>query len=285
MNNLHIKNVLLCEKTPQQSAPLVLDSPHSGSIYPEDFRYNCPKAWLRETEDGLVDEIFSAAPKLGLPLLKAFIPRSYIDVNRAENDIDPKILQSPWPEQNKVSARSEAGIGLIRRIYKQRDPQPIYNRFLSVNEVRARIEKYYRPYHKTLADTLEDTHKAFGIVFHLNCHSMPLQDDLHFRGEIVLGDRDGTSCHSSFTHFVEECLTKMGYRVLINHPYKGVEILHRHGHPAQNRHSLQIEILRSLYMNEKTRGKTPGFKTTQQDMTSLLKQLVDFTTNFPKICD
>ncbi len=43
-----------------------------------------------------------------------------------------------------------------------------------------------------------------------------------------------------------------GYSVAINDPYKGVEIVRKHGRPAAGRHSLQIELNRRLYMDEAT---------------------------------
>src|SRR6201993_2524145 len=45
--------------------PLVFDSPHSGSEYPEDFRFCCSLDVLRTAEDAYVDELYAAAPELG----------------------------------------------------------------------------------------------------------------------------------------------------------------------------------------------------------------------------
>jgi N-formylglutamate amidohydrolase len=257
----------------------VLDSPHSGNVYPKDFRYDCPKAWLAETEDAFVDEIFGQAPQLGVPLLSALFPRCYIDANRAEDDIDPLLLEGTWPGTANPTARSSMGVGLIRRLFKQNDPQPIYSRPLTVAEIEQRINTYYRPYHKVLADLLEATHRDFGAVYHLNCHSMPCSPGGATRHmpDIVLGDRDGTTCDASFTQFAAKSLKEMGYRVAINKPYKGVEILHRHGNPAQNRHSLQIELRRGLYMDEASRRKTPGFARMRKNMTLFVTQMIDFT--------
>ena len=44
--------------------PLVLDSPHSGSEYPDDFGCAVPREALRQAEDSHVDELFSGAPAL-----------------------------------------------------------------------------------------------------------------------------------------------------------------------------------------------------------------------------
>lgn len=274
-----VQDVLICQKPPKQAAPLVLDSPHSGNIYPPDFKFDCPKAWLAETEDAFVDDIFGQAPALGVPLLAAQFPRCYIDANRAEDDIDPLLVDGTWPGPANPTARSSMGVGLIRRLFKQNNPQPIYNRPLTVAEIEHRINTYYRPYHSVLAALLDATHRDFGAVYHINCHSMPCSPGGATRHmpDIVLGDRDGTTCDAGFTQYAAKCLKEMGYRVAINKPYKGVEILHRHGNPAQNRHSLQIELRRGLYMDEASRRKTPGFARMCKNMTLFVSQIIDFT--------
>src|ERR1700681_3958156 len=78
-------------------APLVADSPHSGRSYPADFHYVCPLPLLRQTEDSYVDELIAGAVGAGVTVISAEFPRSYIDANRAEDDIDPAVLAEPWP--------------------------------------------------------------------------------------------------------------------------------------------------------------------------------------------
>lgn len=269
--------VLICQKPVRIAAPLVLDSPHSGNLYPDDFNHACPRAWLEETEDSYVHEIFADAPRLGVPLLAALFPRCYIDPNRAEDDIDPLLLDQPWPGRINPSTRSDLGMGLIRRLYKTNLPEPIYDRYLSPAEIEGRLEGYYRPYHNALKTLLDDAYGAFGSVWHLNCHSMPAPSQSRHTPDIVLGDRDGTSCDPGFTAHVATVLKNMGYRVAINRPYKGVELVRKYSDPGENRHSLQIELRRALYMDEHTRARTAGFTRTRANMQSLVRQIIDFT--------
>src|SRR5439155_19101242 len=79
------------------------------------------------------------------------------------------------------------------------------------------------------------------------------------RADFVLGDRDGTTCEPEFTAFVAATLLAMGYEVAINDPYKGVELVRKHGRPAERRHSLQLEINRRLYMDEVSLARNAGF--------------------------
>src|SRR4051812_26209889 len=95
--DLHIPGVLWRRAPAAERLPLVLDSPHSGADYPDDFAYCCPLPALRRAEDAYVDELFAAAPDHGATLIGALFPRSYIDPNRAPDDFDPAILAGPPP--------------------------------------------------------------------------------------------------------------------------------------------------------------------------------------------
>lgn len=258
---------------PEGPCPLVLDSPHSGSEYPEDFGYACPMDALREAEDTWVDEIFADAPGWGAPLLCARFPRSYIDPNRCLTDIDPLLLETDKGGAAESSSRSAVGYGLIRRLV--RPGLPVYGRKISDDEINNRINRFYAPYHEALSSLLDEAVFRFGSVWHLNCHSMPSPDR---RGgpDIVLGDRDGTACGRDFLGMVRDSLIGMGYRVAINDPYKGVEILRRYGAPGAGRHSLQIELSKQLYMNEKTQERTEGFVRLKSDMTEMVRQCIDY---------
>lgn len=255
-------------------APVVFDSPHSGHTYPEDFRSIAPLSVVRRSEDAFVDELFAAAPGHGASLIAALFPRIYIDPNRDLIDLDPAMLDGPWPDPLVPSRKTELGVGLIWRIMPP--DSPLYDRLLSVAEVRGRIERCWKPYHHAVATAIDETHRRFGKVWHVNCHSMPAmgnaasEDGPVPRAEFVLGDRDGTTCEPGFTAFVAGELRDMGYDVKINDPYKGVELVRRYSDPASGRHSLQLEINRKLYMNEATIEKSSGFDQVQADMTKLV---------------
>lgn len=270
------------DKQDSQSVPLVFDSPHSGADYPADFQYACDFNQLQRAEDKYVDELFDGAIHCGASFLCANFPRSYIDVNRAETDIDTELLSESWPEDIEPTSRSHAGIGLIRRLV--RPGLPVYGRPLTNAEVQARIETYYRPYHTALEKLLADTHYRFGMVYHINCHSMPapaLAQNFGFLHafappDFVLGDRDGTTCDPAFTRAVRDYLKSQGYRVAINDPYKGVELVSRYSNPATNRHSLQIEVGRWLYMDEETCRKSRGFVRTKSAIDGLIGFIADY---------
>jgi len=261
--------------------PLVLDSPHSGHEYPEDFGCALPTEALRQAEDSYVDELYGAGPDVGATLIAARFPRSYIDPNRSVLDIDATLLEAPWPGPAIASAKTARGIGLIWRVLDT--GESIYARKLTIEEVKQRIVRYHQPYQRALKDALDRVHRHFGAVWHLNLHSMPAVSSSiseegpgKSRADFVLGDRDGTTCEPEFTAVVAETLRAMGYEVKINDPYKGVELVRAFSDPKAGRHSLQVEVNRRLYMNERTRARIPEFETLRGKLTRVLERVAAY---------
>lgn len=263
------------------AVPVVFDSPHSGREYPADFGAALPLEALRGAEDAFVDELFAAAPEHGATLLCALFPRSYIDANRAPDDIDPRLIEGEWPRPLRPGPKAALGIGLIRRSIAP--GLFIYGRRLPVAEVERRLSVCWRPYHAALASAIERLRRAHGVVWHIDCHSMKsvangMTPDAAGtrRPEIALGDRDGTSCEPAFTRLVKETLERLGFEVAVNEPYKGAEIVRRYGRPAEGRHSLQIEIRRDLFMNEAMHVRNEGFVRVQAAMSDLAAAVCDY---------
>lgn len=273
-----IPGVLSSHRPVGGGLPLVFDSPHSGRDYPADFDHVPPRDLLRRAEDAFVDELFETAPAHGAAFLKALFPRSYIDPNRHEHEIDLTMLDEPWPHPVLESEKAEMGLGLIRRLIKGN--VPIYGRTLTVEEIRGRVARYHRPYHDELESLLDEAYRRHGIAWHVNCHSMRSAGRKRGqsipRADIVLGDRDGASCDRDFTHFVAEFLARLGYKVAVNDPFKGAELVARFGRPVELRHSLQIEINRALYMDQDRIEKRPDFADCQRDVDRLIAAIAGF---------
>jgi N-formylglutamate deformylase len=269
--------------------PLVLDSPHSGTTYPEDFRPAVAMEALRQCEDAFVDELYSAGPSLGATLITASFPRSYIDPNRSILDLDTSLLDGAWPGPAIRSRKTELGIGLIWRILDS--GETIYARKLSVDEVKQRIVRYHQPYQKAVKEAIDHAHEHFGAVWHMNLHSMPAMSGRISeegpgkpRADFVLGDRDGTTCSAEFTDLVAGILRKMGYEVKINDPYKGVELVRAFSDPKAGRHSLQIEANRRLYMDERTRERTSSFGTLKANLDKMLEEVTKYAAERSHDC-
>lgn len=263
---------------------LVLDSPHSGVAYPPDFLYTCEMSTLRRAEDTHVEKLYAFAPALGVHWIEAHFPRSYLDANRNTTEVDVSLLDSPWPEpvetDPRILSKVRLGKGLIWRITD--DGIPIYERRLSVSEVQSRIEQCWKPYHAAVAQAIDAAHGRHGYSIHVNCHSMPAIASSHateFPGEVhadfVVGDRDGSTASTALSSLVCKHLSALGYQVAYNHPYKGVELVRRYGNPAAQRHSIQLEVNRKLYMNEETLMLTPDFYILKAHLRSLVELLLN----------
>ena len=272
-----VPDILIRQDPPREgvdAVPVVFDSPHSGSVYPSDFDFAAPVEVMRRAEDAFVDELFASAPAHGAALLAALFPRSYVDPNRHEQEIDTVLLSEPWPHAILPSHRSARGLGVVRRLV--RATVAVYDRRLSVSEIQSRIARYHRPYHNELSAMIAEAHGRFGAVWHLNCHSMKSTAKGRLRDDFVLGDRDGTTCAAEFTDLVAATLRSLGYRVGLNHPFKGAEIVTRHGDPAAGRHSLQIEVNRGLYMDEARIERSAGFAALRTDLDRLIASVVTY---------
>jgi len=260
----------------QGALPIVIDSPHSGTVYPADFGYSAPFELLRRGEDLYVDRLYANAPQHGATFLAASFPRAYIDPNRLLADIDEVLLDAPWPGDVATGPKTKLGIGLIWRLLGE---VPVYSRKLSVAEVQQRIERCYQPYHAALDQAIEGAYRQFGAVWHLNVHSMP--DDSYARlklpdkplADFVLGDLDGRTAGEPLMALIEGVLRDHGYSVARNDPFKGVEIIARNGRPAERRHSLQIEVKRSCYADVVRHEPNDGFERVQQALDAMMAAL------------
>jgi N-formylglutamate amidohydrolase len=265
------------------SSPLVFSSPHSGAIYPRRFlnAARLDAMTLRRSEDAYVDELFHGVVAHGAPLIRARFPRAYLDLNREPYELDPRMFDGRLPVfANTRSVRVAGGLGTIARVVG--DSQEIYGERLKVDESLARIEKLYKPYHRSLRGLLERAQKFFGLAVLIDCHSMPsvssvpLPDtacDRKLKADFVLGDRYGTSCEAALVDTVEYELRRLGYTVMRNKPYAGGFITEHYGDPANQLHALQIEVNRSLYMDEKTMEKAARFAKIACDLCRVSDQL------------
>ena len=259
------------------AAPLVFNSAHSGRDYPGRFlaMTRLDHLSIRQSEDAFVDELFSRAPHLGAPLLRAHFPRAYLDVNREPWELDPTMFVEPLSERfNTTSPRVAAGLGTLARVVAEN--KPIYRERLTLADARMRIEGIYQPYHATLQHLLTEAWSAYGVAVLIDCHSMPRLARQGDRAgpDIVLGDRYGTSCAPVLIDLAEMVFAGAGLRVARNRPYAGGFATRSYGRPQHRVHALQIEVSRHLYMNEATLEKHADFPALKQLVERLVLALV-----------
>jgi N-formylglutamate amidohydrolase len=258
-------------------APIIFNSPHSGSVYPDEFlsasRIDLPA--LRRSEDSFMDELIAGLSGRGFPTVSVNFPRSYVDVNREPYELDPRMFTGRLPSfANTRSMRVAGGLGTIPRVVG--DGQEIYRERLSVDDALARIEVLYKPYHRALRRLINKAHQAFGTAVVVDCHSMPsigVSRDEPRRPDVVIGDRYGTSCAPLLADVIEETMSRLGYSVGRNKPYAGGFITEHYGNPASGLHTVQLELNRAIYMDERRRERSARFAQVASDFIILAEVL------------
>lgn len=247
----------------RQTTAVVFASPHSGRDYPAAFLAQTvlDSRQVRSSEDAFVDRLIDCAPEHGAPLIAARVPRAYLDLNRAPDELDPAVIEgiARAPHNPRVSS----GLGVIPRVVA--GGRAIYRGKLTLAEAETRLTRFWHPYHRALRDLVEQTHGRFGHAVLIDCHSMPHEAiESHARPgaplpDIVLGDRFGAAAAPEITAAVEAAFARAGFRVARNTPFAGAFIAQSYGRPSAGRHVVQVEINRSLYMDEALIEPRPDF--------------------------
>ncbi len=235
----------------EQTSAVVFASPHSGRDYPPDLVRDSllDPVRLRSSEDAYVDRLLMSAQKVGAALLAARLPRAWVDLNRAEDELDPTLIEGL--RNHRPSPRVAAGLGVIPRVVS--GGRAIYSGKIGRDEAEARLARVWRPYHEALARLLSTTRARFGRVILIDVHSMPseaLQGLGPMRPDVVLGDRFGGSASAGVVAGITGVLEAEGLKVARNAPFAGAYITERYGRPLQNCHVVQLEIDRALYLDE-----------------------------------
>ncbi|MDX6748803.1 N-formylglutamate amidohydrolase [Geminicoccaceae bacterium 1502E] len=238
---------------PAPAGPIVLSSPHSGTHYPrvllEALRVR--PARLRLLEDGPIDRLAEEGGAAGATLLAATYARAFIDLNRSACELDPELLGGEVDGLAvRLTTKVRAGLGVVP---SRLGTEPIYARPLRPMEMRARLEHAWQPYHRRLSELLAARRAEHGVALLLDCHSMPA-DPVAVRAgrqvDVALGDRFGRSCHGAIVETARIALEAAGLCVARNRPYAGGFITEHYGRPAGGVHALQLELRRSLFMDE-----------------------------------
>lgn len=260
---------------------VVVASPHSGRHYPRAFLRSSmlDERSIRSSEDAFMDLLVEAAPSLGAPLLSAEFPRAYIDLNRSDEELDPGVIEGVG--RVVQTPRISSGLGVIPRVVA--NGRAIYRGKLTRDEAEDRIEQIWRPYHAELDSLMLAAHDRFGEAAVLDFHSMPHEalDSVTRSGsrrpEVVLGDRFGASARGDLVDALETAFLEAGLAVSRNAPFAGAYVTQRYGRPARGWHAVQIEIDRSLYMNERLIRPNGNFDNVKRIVTSVIARAVEAT--------
>ena len=267
------------EEPSVQTTSVVFASPHSGRHYPKAFLAQTvlDEHAIRSSEDAFVDMLIAKAPTFGAPLLHATYPRAYLDLNRASDEIDPAVVENI--RSTAHNPRIVSGLGVVPRVVS--NGRAIYRGKISLEAANERIENVWRPYHTCLQSLLTATKERCGEAILLDFHSMPheaadtVSHQNFRRPEVVLGDRFGAAADGDIMERVETIFLNAGLKVSRNAPFAGAYIVQNYGRPTKRQHAIQIEIDRSLYMNEQYIRPNGNFRSFQELMTRVVAELAD----------
>ncbi|MBB04011.1 MAG: N-formylglutamate amidohydrolase [Pseudooceanicola sp.] len=264
---------------------VVFASPHSGRDYSEAFLSMSvlDARSIRSSEDAFVDELFMPAVACGAPLLAARVPRAYVDLNRGADELDPAIIENV--RRSGHNPRVASGLGVIPRVVS--NGRAIYRGKLGMNVAQQRLMEYWYPYHRALRGRIDTALETFGEAILIDCHSMPREavDSVARVGtrrpDVVLGDRFGAAASGEVVDRVEAILTGAGLSVARNAPFAGAFVTQQYGRPSRRQHALQLEIDRSLYMDERTITPRADFAAFQQVIATVVAQLTEIGRAMP----
>ena len=256
---------------------LVFASPHSGRDYsPEFLRHSVlDERTIRSSEDAYVDQLFDAAPEFGAPFITAKAPRAFLDLNRSPDELDPALISGI--RSSGHNPRIASGLGVIPRVVA--GGRAIYRGKMSRSDAEQRITTFWHPYHNALQGMLDQAHARFGQAILIDCHSMPHEAmDGIARGsvkrpDVVLGDRFGAAASAGIVDQVEEAFAQAGFTVTRNAPFAGAYITQSYGRPSRRQHAIQVEIDRSLYMNELRVQPNAEFQSVRSTLRRVISQI------------
>ena len=257
---------------------VVFALPHSGRDYGVSFLNQSilDQLSIRSSEDAFLDQLIDGIEKYGAPKIIANAPRAFIDLNRSTDELDPALISGI--KNNIKNPRISSGLGVIPRVVSH--GKEIYRGKLSFEQAQSRIKYYWKPYHTDLSNLLQRSQSVFGQSLLIDIHSMPheavsTQSSFIKPPEIVVGDRFGMSSDPEFTNLVISILKQHEFKVAKNTPFAGAFITKHHGKVKKRIHALQLEIDRSLYMDEEKISPNSEF---EELKTRLLPALIQISS-------
>jgi len=211
------------------------------------------KPSLVTLEDPLVDRLVWRALQRGCGAVIARAPRAAVDCNRAEDEVDPSVVDGA--RRGRLSARARGGLGIV----PARTPQHgyLWRRAISTKQLDERLSQAHRPYHEAIEAQLALLIDRFGCALLLDCHSMPPPPE--GIPPIVFGDCRGRTADWWIGADAIAISARQGFESGLNDPFAGGHVIERHAQPQRGLHALQIEIDRRCYLDQRLAKPGRGF--------------------------
>lgn len=224
------------------TAPLLVSVPHDGTFVPDDIAARLtPEARRVPDTDWHIARLYAVARESGASMIVPTHSRYVIDLNRSEDDT------SLYPGQNTT--------GLCPVVRFSGEPVYLEGREPGPDEIAARVERYWRPYHEALRGELERIRARHGRAVLWEGHSIRGELPFLFDGRLPdwnLGTAGGASCSPALQQRLEAVLAGHGCDYVVNGRFKGGHITRYYGDPANGIEAVQLETSQRVYMDEDT---------------------------------
>jgi N-formylglutamate deformylase len=258
----------------------MISIPHSGEEIPLEAPWLkvLPEEILMCDVDRYVDLLYEPSLKnLEIPSVKTTWHRYAGDLNRLAEDVD---AGSVLGHETPAGPHLRGFHWVITTTEEKIMPQP-----MSLENHQKLVKKIYEPFHQQLQGLASRLKKKSNVVYHLDAHSMPSvgtkqhRDPGQRRPDIVVSDSLGKSCSTAFKDLVIKSYQEAGFHVGYNWPYVGGRLTEQYGKPNEGHHTIQVELNRELYMNEKTKKIKDSHRVVQAQIQKALVTLFDEMPN------
>jgi N-formylglutamate amidohydrolase len=257
------------------AVPVLLSIPHCGTAFPDAVREALRPELLAfpDDTDWFVDQLYDFAPSMGITVIHAVYSRWVVDLNR------PPDNEPLYSDGRLITGLFPVTTFLGEKLYRDGRLS------IPTHEIRERMDTYYWPYHNQLNALLNDMKKRWTNVLLWECHSIrqhvPTLHPDPFP-DLILGDASTTSASPGLSQMALRCLEDSTYSVSYNRPFSGGYITRHYGKPAEGLHALQLEMSKTVYMDDAERMYHPERAHEVRNLLQrTLQTLVDYLVEVP----
>lgn len=220
---------------------MLVSMPHVGIGVPGDIaaRLSLLAQALPDT-DWHVDNLYDFLAEMSVPVIKATHSRFVVDLNR--------------PPDGAALYPGQAGTGLVPTETFAGEEIYIEGEAPGTEEIKARVEKFWRPYHEKLTGELARIKVAHGYAILWDAHSIRSEVPRLFEGhlpDLNFGTGSNASADPELaTDLMGIAQGQHAHSAVLNARFTGGYITRHYGAPAAGVHAVQLELSQITYMDE-----------------------------------
>ncbi len=249
------------------TAPILISIPHNGALIPTDLAERVtPIGRTSIDTDWFLDRLYAFAKPLGASILVPLCSRYVVDLNRPESD------ESLYPGQTTT--------GLFPT--ESFDGEPLFVSPRCDDDNARRLETLWRPYHAAIKTELNRLRDEHGKVVLFDAHSIASIVPRLFDGQLPdfnFGTNHGVTCDESLAATLRTTIEQAPqYSHVFNGRFVGGYITRAYGDPANNIHSVQLELSQATYLNEESKAWADDkAEQVQPVLQSIIESILEWT--------